>query len=101
MLDAAENAGFTKSNTVRAKLIDLYAVHGLEKVLAGIESCVRHGAVNLAYLEACMKDSPKKKGAPPGSPQAYDQRDYTGATEEAVQRMMAGVTRMRAMDGTA
>ena len=92
ILDAAEDAGFTRSNSVRAKLIDLYAVHGLDKVLAGIESCVRHGAVNLAYLEACMKDQPKKKPVAlvPGSVAAYDQRDYSGETEAAIERMMAG-----------
>ena len=77
---------------MRAKLIDLYAVHGLDKVLAGIESCVRHGAVNLAYLEACMNDQPKKKPVAlvPGSVAAYDQRDYSGETEAAIERMMAG-----------
>ena len=91
VLTAAEDAGFTRSNTVRAKLIDLYAVHGLDKVLAGIESCVKHGAPNLAYLEACMKDEPKKPRASPGkiiSAQQYAQRDYSGEQEEAMRRMI-------------
>ena len=85
VLNAAEDAGFQRSNSVRAKLIDLYAVHGLEKVLAGIDSCVQHGATNLAYLEACMKDQPKPKAA---NGRGYDQRDYSAEQEAALQRMM-------------
>jgi len=86
ILNAAEDAGFTKSNMVRAKLIDLYAVYGLEKVLAGIESCVRHGAVNLAYLEACMTDRPREK--PEKQPEKLQtERDNTGAASEALERM--------------
>ena len=61
VLDAAENAGFQRSNTVRAKLIDLFSVYGVEKMLAGIESCVTHGATNLAYLKACLSGDGKKK----------------------------------------
>ena len=85
VLDAAEDAGFQRSNSARAKLIDLYAEHGLDKVLAGIDSCVKHGATNLAYLEACMKDQPKPKAA---NGRGYDQRDYSGEQEAALQRMM-------------
>lgn len=59
VLDAAEDAGFKMGNSVRASLIQLYSEHGLEKVLAGIRSCVEHGAPNLAYLKACLKDKPK------------------------------------------
>ena len=83
ILDAAEDAGFQMSNTVRAKLIDLYALHGLEKMLAGIDSCVKHGAVNLAYLEAVLTGGPKKTPAT-----GYDQRDYSGEQDAAFDRMM-------------
>lgn len=100
VLNAAEDAGFTRSNSVRAKLIDLYAENGLKKVLAGIESCVRHGAVNLAYLEACMKDQPKKKPVALVPAAAYEQRDYSGAQEEAIRRMMEMDMEMNA-NGTA
>ena len=87
ILDAAEDAGFQRTNSVRAKLIDLYAVHGLEKVLSGIESCVKHGATNLAYLEAVLKGEPKKqKAAVPA--QDYHQRDYSTAQDEALERML-------------
>lgn len=65
VLDAAEDAGFKMGNSVRAALIKLYAEHGLQKVLDGIASCVKHGAPNLAYLEACLKDKPKKEGGNP------------------------------------
>ena len=88
VLDAAEDAGFKMSNSVRAGLIALYASHGLVKVLDGIESCVKHGAPNLAYLEACMKDTPKKPiRAVPA--QQYEQRDYGGEQEAAMARMIA------------
>ena len=75
ILDAAEDAGFQNSNSVRAGLIQLYAEHGLEKVLNGIASCVEHGATNLAYLKACMKDRPKTGKTVKA--QQYEQRDYT------------------------
>lgn len=92
VLDAAEDAGFRMSNDVRTALIDLYAVNGLQKMLDGLKSCVRHGVLNLAYLEGCMKDQPKKTPVAlvPGSVAAYDQRDYSGETEAAIERMMAG-----------
>lgn len=88
VLDAAEDAGFMRSNSVRAKLIDLYAVHGLDKMLAAVNSCVQHGVINLAYLEAVLKGEPKKaKASVPA--QDYHQRDYSGAQEAALARMMA------------
>ena len=87
VLDAAEDAGFRISNSVRAALIRLYAAHGLQKVLDGIASCVKHGAPNLAYLEACMKDTPKKK--PVTQAGSYEQRDYSGEDDAAIERMMA------------
>lgn len=86
VLDAAEDAGFKVSNSVRASLIRLYAENGLQKVLDGIASCVRHGAPTLAYLEACMKDEPKK---PPSRPkvgaQNYEQRDYTEVQDQILE----------------
>lgn len=91
VLDAAEDAGFKMSNSVRAGLIALYASHGLVKVLDGIESCVKHGAPNLAYLTACMKDTPKKPiRAVPA--QQYEQRDYSDETQAAMMRMIAGAS---------
>ena len=87
LVNAAEDAGFRMSNDVRAALIALYADHGLVKVLDGLKSCVLHGAPNLAYLEACMKDTPKRK--PVNVPaQAYAQRDYSGEQDAAIDRMM-------------
>ena len=91
VLTAAEDAGFTMSNDVRAALIALYAEHGLEKVLDGLKSCVEHGAPRLAYLRACMTDRPKNEQGPPGktvTAQQYQQRDYSGEQEEAMKRML-------------
>ena len=76
ILNAAEDAGFINSNSVRASLLKLYAEHGLEKMLAAFESCVKHGAPNLAYLEACLKGTPKK-GKVRVSAQDFQQRDYS------------------------
>jgi len=84
IFSAAEDAGFPRTNAVRARLIDIYAQHGLEKVLSGIESCVRHGATNLAYLEACMTDRPK-----PGEEPDPFNRSYKNAQQEAIDRLMA------------
>ena len=76
VLDAAEDAGFLNSNSVRAKLLKLYADNGLERMLKAFESCVKHGAPNLAYLEACLKDAPKKAKVRVAA-QDFEQRDYT------------------------
>ena len=87
VLDAAEDAGFGKSNSVRAGLLKLYADYGLEKMLAGFESCVKHGVSNIAYLEACLKGTPKKaKGA-----QDYEQRDYSSVQNDVMKRQAARI----------
>ena len=90
VLDAAEDAGFKMSNDVRSRLIALYAVHGLDRMLEGYRSCVDHGAPNLAYLNAVLKGEPKKAKATV-SAQAYTQRDYSGEQEDAMMRMIKGV----------
>ena len=90
VLDAAEDAGFKMTNNVRASLIALYAENGLEKVLAGLRSCSEHGAVNLAYLRACMKDEPRPMKANVPA-QAYTQRDYDGEQKDAMMRMLRAV----------
>ena len=84
VLDAAEDAGFGKSNSVRAGLLKLYADYGLEKMLSGFESCVKHGVSNLAYLEAVLKGAPKKAKA--NSAQDYEQRDYNGIQKDIMDR---------------
>ena len=88
ILNAAEDAGFKMSNDVRASLIALFADYGLQKVLDGLRSCSEHGAPNLAYLRACMKDNPK-----PGKlkSQQYEQRDYEDEQAEAMRRMIRAV----------
>ena len=92
VLSAAENAGFARNDATRAKLIDLYAVHGLQKVLDGLNSCVEHGVSNVAYLTAVLKGEPKKQ--PDGkniNAQKYEQRDYDAEQESALKRMLKGV----------
>lgn len=79
---AAEDAGFKMSNTVRASLIRLYSEHGLEKLLSGINECVTHGAVNLAYLEAVLKGKPKQQPVKIVPAHQYEQRDYTDVQGE-------------------
>lgn len=84
VLDAAENAGFTRSDAVRKKLIDLYATHGLRKMLDAINACVDYGVINIAYLSAVLKGEPKRKNT-----QTYAQRDYSGDQAQIVDEMMA------------
>lgn len=92
VLNAAEDAGFIMSNGVRASLIALYADHGLQKVLNGLNSCVKHGAPNLAYLEAVLKGEQRKKPEIKRvTAQQYSQRDYSGEQEEAVERMFRAI----------
>ena len=90
VLDAAEDAGFQRTNSVRAKLIDLYALHGKDKMLMAIGSCVQHGVANLAYLEAVLSGSPKKQKNKPQNPaQDYEQRDWSGDQKRAIDDMMS------------
>ena len=84
VLDAADDAGFKMSNNVRASLIRLYADHG-QKVIDALGECSRHGAPNLAYLEAVLKGDGKKRKE---QKDQYEQRDYGGEDDEAVARMM-------------
>lgn len=86
VLEAAQNAGFKSSPAERAGLLNLYAEHGLEKMLSGINECVTHSAPNLAYLGAVLKGTPKKKDA--RDVHGYEQRDYSGEQEKAIERMM-------------
>jgi hypothetical protein len=111
VLTAAENAGFPRSEMVRAKLVSLFADHGREKMLAAIESCAEHSAVNIAYLSAVLKGTPKPdktynrdyskdqdaafdrlvkmgKKTDARDVHGYEQRDYSGAQTEAMRRMM-------------
>ena len=82
VLTATENAGFNSSPMSRAKLVELYATHGKDKMLNAIGECVRHGVTNIAYLEAVLKGGPKKE-KPRVVAQDYEQRDY-----EAVQKQL-------------
>ena len=95
VLDAAEDAGFLKSNTVRARLLNLYAEHGLERVLQAIGSCVKHSAPNLAYLEACLKGEPKKpKRKQTVVAQDFEQRDYTDVQRQLEEETAKQVIQM-------
>ena len=64
VLDAAGKAGFPTSDAMMSRLVDLYAEHGKDKLLAAIDCCVEHNAVNLAYLRAVLKDKPKTEEEP-------------------------------------
>lgn len=90
VLDAAEDAGFKVSNSARAQLLRLYAEYGLAKMLAGFESCVKHSAPNLAYLEACLKGAPRKN-KPKVAAQDFPQRDYSDADAEIMANLAAEI----------
>ena len=90
VLDAAEDAGFDRSNSVRAGLIQLYAEYGLDKTIEGIKACVDHSAVNLAYLRAVLKG--EKKPAKQGRvlpAQDFRQRDYSGVENDQMTALAA------------
>ena len=89
VLTAAESAGFPRSEMVRAKLVSLFADHGREKMLAGIESCAEHSAVNIAYLSAVLTGKPKGRKKDATDVHGYEQRDYSDEQQKAVARMMA------------
>lgn len=80
ILQAAEDAGFPRTNTVRARLIDAYAEHGKEKLLRAISECATHSAASIAYLQAVLNGKPRGKGQPAKTvtAQQYSQRDYSG-----------------------
>lgn len=67
ILNAAEYAGFAKSSATYDALINLYATYGKEKVLEGIQICVKRGKISPGYLEGCLKRN-EKKGAGYESP---------------------------------
>lgn len=94
VLEAAQDAGFISSNSVRASLIKLYAEYGLEKMLKAFESCVKHGAPNLAYLEACLKDTPKKEKAKVNA-QDFPQRDYSEVNAEISAQLAEDMAKFR------
>lgn len=87
VLDAAQNAGFKSSPAEQAGLLNLCASYGPDKTIAAIGECVKHSAPNLAYLEAVLKGTRKKKQDPKDI-HAYSQRDYSGEQQKAMERMM-------------
>lgn len=94
---AAEDAGFKMSNTVRARLIALYADHGLEKMLAGFNECATHGAPTLAYLEAVLKGTGKKKPQMKVlQAQDFPQRDYSGVQDGMMDDLAKEIAAMKA-----
>lgn len=88
VMDAAERAGFPRTDAIRAKLIDLYSLHGLQKMLDGINACVDYGVTTIAYLTAVLKGEPKKKPGKTVVAQKYEQRDYDEEQEAAFRRML-------------
>ena len=100
VLDAAEDAGFDRSNSVRAGLIQLYAEYGLEKMLEGIKACVDHSAINLAYLRTVLKG--EKKPAKTGRvlpAQDFAQRDYSGVEDELMKNLAKEMEEYKAQQG--
>lgn len=87
VIEAAERAGFPRTDAIRAKLIDLYSLHGLQKMLDGINACVDYGVTTIAYLTAVLKGEPKKPKKTVTA-QKYEQRDYDDEQEAAFRRML-------------
>lgn len=87
ILDAAVDAGFKCSNSENAGLLRLYADYGLDKMLEALESCVKHGASNLAYLEAVLKGNGKKPTKRALPAQDFQQRDYSGVDDQQMESL--------------
>lgn len=99
ILNAADDAGFPRTNSVTAGLLNLYSEYGKEKVLNGIQACVDHGAINLAYLRACMKDSPKAQKGKILPAQDFQQRDYSGVDAEIMGNLEKEMAEFKAKEG--
>ncbi len=83
ILSMAENAGFSKSPMVTARIVDFYAEYGEKKLADAIGECVTHGVTNLAYLDAVLKGSGgAKKPSKKVVAQEYDQRSYKDIAAE-------------------
>lgn len=100
VLDAAEDAGFQRTNSVRAQIIQLYAEYGVEKMLYGIDSCVTHGAANLAYLRAVLNGKPKQGKPVKVLPaQDFEQRDYSDVPNQDMQRLAKEMEEFNKQEG--
>jgi hypothetical protein len=88
---AAEDSGFKMSNTVRARLIALYAEYGLDKMLAGFMECATHGVPTIAYLDAVLKGSGKRKPVKVLPAQDFPQRDYSGIDEDIMSNLARNI----------
>ena len=99
VLDAAEDAGFTMSNNVRAALIALYAEYGLQKMLDGLKACSEYGVITLAYLRGCLSGRPKEKK--PGRilpAQDFPQRSYDDVQSEMMSDLAKQIAEMNAQE---
>lgn len=68
ILDAAEDAGFPKNKGTWDMLIDLYAEHGKDAVLAGIKACVEQGVPKISYLKGCIRKNAEGETKPEEDP---------------------------------
>lgn len=94
---AAEDSGFKMSNAVRERLVKLYAEYGLDKILASFMECATHGVPTIAYLEAVLKGTGKKKPAVKVLPaQNFPQRDYTGVDDSLMDNLAKEIEAMKA-----
>lgn len=94
---AAEDSGFKMSNTVRARLVNLYADYGLDKMLAGFMECATHGVPTIAYLEAVLKGTGKKKPPVKVLPaQNFPQRDYSSVDNDMMSDLEREIAAMKA-----
>ena len=100
VLNAAEDAGFKMTNDVRANLINLYAEHGLQKMLDGFKACSEHGALNLAYLRAVLKGGAKVTKGKVLPIQDFGQRDYSSVDDELKAKLAAEMAEFKAQGGT-
>lgn len=59
VFDRAESWGFELNTRTMDSLTELIATHGVDKLLAALDECGKHGAKTLAYLIAVLDGKPK------------------------------------------
>ena len=72
LFDAAERAGFGKTETEREKIVDLYSQFGKERCLDAIDSCATYGKPSVAYMRGVLTKSGSYQQKPQGAKPVYN-----------------------------
>lgn len=92
VIQAAINAGYHSDPATMARIVDLYAEFGKERVLYAIGESVSAQVVNMKFLEKCCKGEGRKKNVSVSIGKRvpavqYSQRDYSSVQESISEQM--------------